>query len=206
MNVEEKVSAYKEMFEKIAKSVARDQPTVEWEDLSQEMMIVVLTKEDIPGPEEATAYNFFFKVAKMYASKMRAQHLTISPQYHYRQSDVRKILESSFYYSEWQNGYVPEDDPSEYRHSDSIIARADVAWAIELLDAEAQNIILGRFRDGIIPAQATPEYRKLDRALRKLTDIINSYKRPNPTDGPGSRRAISNVHAKFLIDQERDGK
>lgn len=200
-------AAFRDVIDKVTKSVCKDFPDLEAEDLSQELYLAVLTHRDkIPMPDEdndPTA--LILVIAKQYARKNRTQALSLSAQYNYRQSDVRKILEESmWYYTEWPEGWTPEDDPSEYRHMDSVIARADIAWAIDYLPAHYKDAILTRFRDGIIPQQATPEYRKLDRSLRKLTDILNQYKRERPADGPGTRRVVSNATARFMIDKQSD--
>lgn len=207
MDAADRCLAFRDIIDRVSKSVCKDFPDLEVEDLSQELYLAVLTHRDtIPTPDEdndPTA--LILHIAKIYARKNRAQGLTVSAQYNYRQSDVRKILEESmWFYSQWSEGYVPEDDPSEYRHSDSIIARADISWAIERLPEHYKEAILNRFKLGMIPQQATPEYRKLDRSLRKLTDILNSYKRDRPADGPGTRRVISNATARFIIDGQSD--
>lgn len=207
MDAANRCAAFRDIIDRVTKSVAKDFPDLEPEDLSQELYLAVLTHRDkIPEPDEdndPTA--LILHIAKIYARKNRTQALTLSPQYSYRQSDVRKILEESmWYYSQWNDGYTPDDDPSEYKHSDNVIARADIAWAIDFLPAHYKDAILARFRDGILPQQATPEYRKLDRSLRKLTDILNSYKRDRPADGPGTRRVITNATARFMIDKQSD--
>jgi len=203
VNIKQRVENFKEPIEKVARTVAKDFPDVEWEDLSQELYCIIIEHTDIPEPEDGDPYPTLFGAAKIIARKIRAQHLDISPQYTYRQSDVRRILESSMYYDLWQSGWTPEDDPSEYSHSDAIITRMDVTWAITLLSVDYRDAILSRYRDGVVPQHATPEYKRLDRALRKLTDTINNYKRPHP-EGPGSRKAISNAHAQYITDTQWD--
>lgn len=203
----DRCAAFRDVIDKVSKSVCKDFPDLELEDLSQELYLAVLTHRDtIPLPDEDNDQGaLILYLAKNYARKNRAVGLTVSAQYNYRQSDVRKILEESmWYYSQWSDGYIPEDDVSEYRHADSIIARADIAWAIDRLPEHYKEAILDRFKRGIIPQQMTPEYRKLDRSLRKLTDILNSYKREKSADGPGTRRVISNATARFIIDGHSD--
>lgn len=207
MDAANRCAAFREVIEKVSRSVVKDFPDLEYDDLTQELYLAVLTHRDtIPEPSaEDDQSNLILHIAKNYARKNRTQALNLSPQYNYRQSDVRKILEESmWYYSQWTDGYTPEDDPSEYRQIDPIIARSDIAWAIDFLPSHYKNAIIGRFKEGMIPQTGTAEYSRLDRALRKLTDILNSYKRERPQDGPGTRKVITNATARFIIDKQSD--
>lgn len=199
----EEVLQKKEIVEQAARFVAKDYPDIETDDIAQELYIILLQKPELLEREDDSLTSFLYGAARIIGKKIRGVHLYLSPQYSYRTSDVRRILETTFDYSEWQGGFTPGDDYSEYDDND-IVMRVDVKWAFELMREDQQQAVLSRYRDGVIPNSATPERRTLDRAVSRLTEILNTYSRGEDYEGPGNREVMSNAKARYVLDKQWD--
>lgn len=202
MNNQERVEAFRPLIEKFAMGAARNFPDVDWEDVAQELYVLILKNEKLLPPDEvgSTAGTVLWFAAKRCARAQRAEHLYITSQYSYTVSDVRNLLEDNFDRAGWQGGHVPEDAVSE-SGSDDISMRADIAWAYDMLPDNHKESILRRYGAMEIPQSASPEGRLLRRAIDRLVDVLNSFSRGS-TEGPGNRRVMSNASAGWLIDNQ----
>ncbi len=99
-------SVWQSRVERTAKYVSRDFPDVESEDLIQEMYEFVL-RRGWTNPNDESITIILKRVAMTKAMMLRTQHLTVSPQYSYRPSEVRSILENVFDHENWPRRSVP---------------------------------------------------------------------------------------------------
>lgn len=104
----------------------------------------------------------------------------------YETDDVVKILEDAF------PGDTPEDE-------DGMAAAGDIRWAFTQLSHDYQYRILERFRHGIIRPHDSNERAQLNRAVRKLADILNTWNLSYGHEGPGARKVISNAQAQSAL-------
>lgn len=92
--------------ERTAKYVSKDFPDVEAEDLIQEMYEFVW-RRGWTNPDDESITIILKRVGMTKAMELRTQHLTVSPQYSYRPSEVRAILENVFDHEDWPRRSVP---------------------------------------------------------------------------------------------------
>lgn len=213
-------------IDRIARKVAKDYPDIDWEDVRQELVVFVLTngpsiklREDGGNPSK-----FLELVAQTYCGKQRAQHLSLSPQYAYRPSDVKLILETAFQADDIPNAYVPDDarhplsntfnifdtegaftvrDRDPFHEPDAMEVASDVKAALLRLKIDDKEAIFSRYVLNIIPDNASWERKKLNRAINRLTHTLNTYRGKGPND-VRSRRAISNAGARARISEGYD--
>lgn len=190
------------LIARTARRVSSDFPNVDYDDIYLHLWGYVINQREYVHPKKPGVAKVVAKEAKKQAWKYRAEHLRQTAQYSYRTDDVREILETTFHYSEWAEGYVPGDAVSKDAGA-AIEVRADISWGIELLPPNYQNVIFKRYRDKIdIPAD-TNERRQLNRAIERLATVLNCYTPGKlPRQGPGNRRAISNAQARFIIEEQ----
>lgn len=197
---------WEKVIEKISHKVARDFPDVEKEDLSQHLWQFVLEvkQRKTLEPHEDGAFSLLYIIARRYAWSMRKEHLTLSPQYSYRTSDVRRILETQFDHIDWDITYVPEDAQS-LRGDDSIEISAEIAWGLKRLRRRNEryyDAIIRRYRDGIIPDNNSNERKRMNKGIEMLAEILNWYY--HPEDVIGARPIINNATARYLIKESWD--
>jgi len=188
------------IIDSLAKSVAKDYPDIDWEDLRQEMAIFVVKngksiklKEDGGNPRWLME-----RVAKQAAKEIRTQHLILTAQYAYRPSDVKEILETAFNPEARESSYVPEDAVS-LDGIDSLQISSDVMAAYELLKPEWKEVIFRRYALNQIPSNETYERKKLNKAINELTYRLNTYRgstkdRRKILSNAGARAAYSEVY------------
>lgn len=188
------------VVEKIGKFVARDFPGIEWEDLTQDIWVHLLEREQkgpLPSPDADGVMRALKREAERIAWRRRKEDLRSTSQYDYRPSDVRRILETSFNYMDWPRGPVPDDAKSD----DGLAAfdiRSDISAGLDRLSQSHRNAILGRYRDGNM-STGDAQKKMLYRAVDALTDILNTYR------GRLNRRAVSNARAGHIVRQSEEG-
>lgn len=100
-------------IDRVARNVSSDYPDIDWEDVRQELVVFVLENgQSIKMYDEGgNPRRLLILVANSYAKKLRTQHMSLTPQYAYRPSDVKLILETAFF------GYAPSNYvPDDARH------------------------------------------------------------------------------------------
>ncbi|OKI54561.1 hypothetical protein [Micromonospora sp. CB01531] len=187
------LEAFDDVVAKISHSVARDSPCVDSEDISQHLYLTILqNREHFKNPDAAGVTNALWRIAKQYATQLRAEALHLSPQYAYCTEDVRKILEHTFDQSEWYDTRVPEDARSIKDSADELDLQSDIKWGWSQLHTEDQRLVFRRY--ALKEDFGDSERRKFNRAIEKLVDVVNTYPRPG-----FPRRAMTNTRAQHVI-------
>lgn len=187
------------LIERVAKQVASDYPDVSWEDIRGGLCIFVIENEkSIKTREEGGNPNWLLKrVAGTLCKNERVGQLSLSPQYAYRPSDVSKILETAFSVEFIDKTHVPEDAVSMKSGTDEIEIASDIRDAYTRLPLDLKQTIFRRFALGEIPDNASYERKKLNKAVKELTRILNNYRGRGPFTG--RRNVLSNSAAHAVI-------
>lgn len=187
------LEAFDDLVAKISKTVARDFPGVDADDLSQHLFLTIIEhRKNFKSPDHAGVTNALWRIAKGYALRLRSEALHLSPQYAYRPSDVRKILEHTFNKEEWYDTHVPEDAVSIKDSADELDLQSDIKWAWSQLDLRERRLIFERY--ALKEELGDADRRKFNRAIEKLVDVVNTFPRPGHP-----RRAMSNSRAQHVI-------
>jgi DNA-directed RNA polymerase specialized sigma24 family protein len=226
MEVKSMAATYDDLAEdidRVARNVASDYPDIDWQDLRQELALFVLERgKSIKLRDQGgNPKRLLVLVANDYCKKLRTQHMSLSPQYAYRPTDIVQILDTAFFDSP-DNGYVPDDarsplsktfniyDPNGYFRAESIDpfhendfldVASDVKAAIKKLKPELREALYDRFVLQKHPDNNSYERKRLNKAVNELTLKLNWY-RGNVTD---RRKAISNAGAKAAISESYEG-
>lgn len=186
-------SRWNDVVTRVSVSVARDFPDSDSEDIAQHLWVVLLEKQEkFKDPDGAGVVGALFQIAKAHGMKLRSQALHISPQYAYRTTDIKRILETVFDRTKWMGGWVPEDAESIKDSADALDLQSDISWGVTQLPEADRQVLGKRFvaRDELEEA----ERKRLQRAIEKLTDIVNTYPRPGHP-----RRSMTNARAGYII-------
>ena len=194
MMTDEEATQWDRLIRRAVRFVTSDFPDVSYEDLVQDMWCHVL---ESPGldPNINGVSTFLTKRARKMAWDIRTDQLYHSDQYSYRTSDVRRLLEDVFDYELWNGGWVPEDARSDGDAMAPVELRADVKAAFTFLLPQYQSAIIARYQLGIEPAPESSQRRTLDRAVQRLTRLMNTHYNRRPR-----RRVISNAEAASIIE------
>lgn len=193
---EQEALAWSRLIDKVAHGAARDFPDSSIEDITQALWITLLESQSrgkLLDTEEEYAESALWFAAKSAAWKERKEHLTISPQYGYRTSDIRGLLENFFNREEWMNSYTPEDAESELGDV-GLEMQSDLSRAWDRLKPQYKVLIFTRF--GL---KENVDSKKLSRAISRMADILNTYQPPRRHNGPGRRKVISNARAQYEL-------
>jgi DNA-directed RNA polymerase specialized sigma24 family protein len=192
-----------EVIDRVARSVAKDYPDIEWEDVRQELVVFVLQHgKSIKLREEGGNPKWLLeRVAQTYAKKNRTQHLILTSQYAYRPSDVKQILETAFMPEQRENTYVPED-ASSLDGIDSLQISSDVMAAYELLKPDMKEVLFRRYALNQVPSNETYERKRLNKAINELTLKLNSYR----GSARNRRKVLSNAGARAAISEVYEGQ
>lgn len=198
-NAAEMVEELLPLIEKIARNVAADYPDVQWEDIRSGLCIFVMENaKSIKLREEGGNPNWLLKrVAGTLCKDERAQQHRTSVQYQYRPSDVSKILETAFSVEHLDKTFVPEDAESLKSGSDEIEIGSDIRDGYGRLPLDLKQAIFKRYALGEIPDNASYDRKKLNKAIKELTRIVNNYRGRGPFTG--RRNVMSNASAHAVI-------
>lgn len=191
-----------EMIDRVARFVAKDYPDIDWEDVRQELaLFVVQNGKSIKLREEGGNPKWLLeRVAQMYCKNVRAQHLILSPQYAYKPSDVKEILETVFNREDVENIHIPEDAVSLDR-IDSLDISSDILAAYDRLKPELKEAIFRRYALKQTPGNETYERKKLNKAINELTHKLNQFRGKDPD----RRRVLSNAGARAAVSELYEG-
>jgi len=175
-----------------ARRVAAQWPgTVEKEDLEQEIIVHLLER---PGalerlfeePNPQVRQSFLIKMGHQIASDMQADYDRFSGNYLYDAGQVRGFLERQL--------WLTEEEQS--------VETLDLEEALgNLADKNSAYYaaVVNRFVHGIIPHTTdSGSFKRIERAVEALTDLMNRIGQERErryTEGPGSRKAMSNAQA-----------
>lgn len=185
-------------IETLSRVVASDYPDIDWRDIRQHLCEFILIKGEAFKIEGSGwgAKKILKKVADQYCKDERTQQNYLSAQYSYRPSDVMKILETAWDLVEIDKTYVPEDAVSIKSASDPLDLAADVRQAYDSLNDDLRLSIFTRYALGVVPENASYERKKLNKAVKELTRILNGYRGKQL---PTRRRVVSNSTATAII-------
>lgn len=197
MNAAEMVEELLPLIERVAKQVASDYPDVEWEDIRAGLCIFVMENaKSIKLRDEGGNPNWLLKrVAGTLCKEERAQQHRVSVQYSYRPSDVSRILETAFSVEHLDKTHVPDDAVSLKSGNDAVEVALDIRDAYNRLPVDLRQSIFRRYALGEIPDNASYERKKLNKAVRELTRILNSYRGRGPFIGRRTVMSNSAAHA-----------
>jgi DNA-directed RNA polymerase specialized sigma24 family protein len=192
-------------IDRVARKVASDYPDMDWEDVRQELALFVITNgKSIKLRHEGGNPRWLLtRVAQTYCKDQRTQHLTLSPQYAYKPSDVKEILEHAFTAEVITEIKDFDDGREDLMGFDLITVASDVRNAYEKLKPELKVAIFKRYALKEIPERDSYDRKRLTQAIKELTHKLNTYK-GGSFNGYG-RRAISNAGARARISEVYEG-
>lgn len=193
----EEALVWDDLIIKVVKWTAWDFPDIDQDEVRQNLWEFILSRPKV-DPDRRGVTTMLQKYATRRAWDQRKEQLYYSPQYSYRTSDVRKLLETAFFYLTWQDGFVPDDALS----ADGMAAldiRADITQAIQKMrPPQYRKAIIERYRDGVEHPPGSKERRVLNRAVQRLTTTLNwyyPYVRHN-------RKVVPNSTARQMIENQ----
>lgn len=204
MNKQEKYSRWEDLVSRTARFVARDFPEVDEEDLFQDVMLEVLTNDKLVNPDDFGMPTALSRFATKKAWEYRTQGLYLSVQYAYRPSDVKRILQTVFLDEGARFTYQPEDMESFYE-DDRLVANSDIKYAFDRLPPQYKEIIFKVFALKWEFDNNSAERKRLNRAIDRMVQILNTYNKQYEYHGPGARKAISNATARSIINRQENG-
>jgi hypothetical protein len=104
---------------------------------------------------------------------------------YYYVEDISSILETAF------DGSAGDEA--------SMIVSSDFRWAFDQLSDSYQYRILERYQHSVVRPHDSPERAQLNRAVRKLADVLNTWNRYHNHVGTGSREVWSNARSRAEI-------
>lgn len=210
-------------IDRVAKNVASDYPDIDWEDVRQELALFVLEHgKSIKLRDEGGNPRWLLdRVANEYCKRLRTQHMTLTPQYAYRPSDIVKIMETAFL-DNGPSGYVPDDarsplsktfnlyDPNGYFRAESIDpfhevdfteVSSDIKTTIKKLKPELRDALYRRYVLQEIPHNNSYQRKRLNKAVNELTRKLNWYR-----GSEDRRKAMTNSAARARLSEVYEGK
>jgi DNA-directed RNA polymerase specialized sigma24 family protein len=179
-------------MERTAKAEARKYNGIlDWQDIVQEASLRYLTCRERVLAEVAAPNSYLRALVRNTAFDMADKELHARCQYTYTVSTVRKILETMNLLIEDMN------DPMTIQ---VVEMRSDVKTCMKELPEDMQLAILKRYGANIIPGNGSSERKKLNRAVDRLTDIMNFYQ--GDQQFVGTRKVVSNAHARAIFSED----
>jgi hypothetical protein len=198
---EYQIDEWMPLVKQAAKAVANDFPDSEQADLEQacwEGLLRYQRRGKLLAPDESYSHSTLRFLAKTVASRTRAEHLTISPQYAYRTSDITDLLGYFFEPEYWSHMPVPEDAESELGNVGMEMG-ADLSRAWDNLTLEDKRTIFSKFALG---DRVDP--KRLSRVVGRMAKFLNEYQPPQHGH-TGSRKVITNATARYIISDLDNG-
>lgn len=111
---------------------------------------------------------------------------------YYYTADVTEILDKAF---------LGEPDDEQ-----QMVVNSDFRWAFDQLSDAYRYRILERYQHSVTRPADSPERAQLNRAIRKLAEILNTWNRNYQYEGTGAREVWSNARsAKEIRDNNSGG-
>lgn len=175
-----------------ARRVAGQWPTtVEKEDLEQDIVLHLLTRPGVLArlfeePEQQVRQAFLIKVGHQLASKQQQDYDRFSGNYLYDAAEVRGLVERQV----WLTESKPSAEKLDLEEALGLLAEKNSRYYASLVN---------RFVHEIVPDTSdTAEFNRIQRGIESLTELMNrigAERKRTYTEGPGSRKAISNASA-----------
>lgn len=201
---------------RVARKVANRYRAVEPDDLAQELFLEAWRA----GKRIEDRERWLSAAAENLANDMHERTMKCRgwSQYEYTSAMVRKILEYSFTYTNWERIPLPDSARSAPRSAravwdeavqadvfqsipdptDARDVAADVQNALDMISYDDRVRIVKRYKYGEKPAKGA-ETTALYRAVDRLTTKLNSYKGIQQQQSMVGRRAMTNAAAMARI-------
>lgn len=195
-------------IDKSAKRIARDWPGIDAEDIAQEMVLKVCENwdaslKDQDGPtRRRMALGLAELRGKQYAAGERYEYQQSTSEWIYTPQEVRGLLAEYFLIDGW------EDAPRRPNRTETVaadgvsVALMDIRKAYEAAPERDQTLIMRAYQSH--ESLPDTDYRALRRAVDRLAQALNRKVTEAQAfaaavhDGPGSRKAVSNAHARTI--------
>lgn len=170
----EEALVWDDLILKIVRWAAYDFPDMDKDELRQNLWEYILSHPKI-DPDRQGVTSLLQGITKKKCWDQRKEQLQYSVQYSYRTTDVRKLLETAFFYLDWHDGFVP-DDAVSIDHMAAYDIRADITQALQKMrPAPYRDAIIERYRDGVEHPPGSKERQRLNRGVQRLTMTLNWY-------------------------------
>lgn len=201
---------------RVARKTANRYRAVEPDDLAQELFLEAWRA----GSKIEDREKWLNSAAENIASDMHEKTMKCRgwSQYEYTSAMVRKVLEYSFTYKNWESIPLPDSARSAPRTAravwdeeaqadvyqsipdptDARDVAADVQKALDLISYDDRVRIIKRYKYGEKPAKGA-ETTALYRAVDRLTTKLNSYKGIKQQTSMVGRKALTNAAAQARI-------
>lgn len=204
-----------------AKTTAREwDGIIETDDAEQEIWVRLLESPsslaEISGMDQAARVSALTRIGRQIGSGYRDDYGYFSGNYQYSANEVREMLDRGALEANPTDGDFGSDMPPIWEYEASIIQqfeRTDTETATQRIDLalgmrglrDAASpyfaIIVNKFRNGIGPDHWKTTTRAVD-ALTHEMNRVNTRRKANYEQGPGTRKAMSNDQAQKLTRNE----
>ena len=185
---------------------------VEWEevievdDLQQEMWVHVLQRKyvaDLLGMDKPARAKVLRMIAEHICRAERDRYHYFSGNFYYSTREVRKLLRDGELSPDWEGDIKsPRYDPDKVTNTkgqmdDYVCSVRDLNAAYAVLareDSAYYADITNRYVHNLGPGDST-ERNRVQRAVDKLTRIMNRLHRTPRYEGPGTRKVVANHQA-----------
>jgi hypothetical protein len=190
------------MAESVGRSVARDYPGVDAEDISAEALTKLMdNRPKADDPSAGYVKRILQRYGATYAATQRYQRIVETSQYIYTPNEIKALLEHCYYDpAAWDVPTGKDDWLSAEIDGRSIgISLMDITVGMEKIKAEYRSALEKKFYLG-----EDVHHQRVTRALDSLTRAINRIvaKTGKGDGGPGSRNAMSNSKARYVTRSE----
>lgn len=195
---------------KVGRSVARDYPGVDAEDIASEALTRLMTdgiKESDPTPDYVFAV--LNRHGRAYAAKERYDFIIGTAQYVYTPREIRALMETCYFDpNAWTAPTGKEDYLSAEIGGNSIVCSLiDIKTAMGNIKPAYKRVIERRFYEGDDSMHRKDVTRAIDALTRSVNRIVSRH--GYAAEGLGSREVMSNDRAvnvtrSTLYDDTRD--
>jgi hypothetical protein len=199
----EEVAKWDDLITRVSRSVSRDFPDLETDDLYQDLWEDLLTGDHHIYLDEPWIKAHLLRRGRWVAWERRRENLQWSSQYTYRPSDIRLMLKTVFRQEDWDKIFLPGDATEEENRSARLDMAVDLSWALDQLSDAHYAVIKEHYGDQVVFARDSAESKMLYRAELRLTDVLNTYRGKQSPKIP--RRTMSNAKANYILQELTDG-
>lgn len=210
------ITEAQQIVQRVADSLADEWPGIAAEDIAGAINEFLVKRwADITGRDlseeqlKAVVYGFAKREGKAYCTAERYAFQSLSAEWIYTPKEVRTVLTEYFFHTggDWVEP-VKRPNRDEYLESDSVsIPVMDMKAAFESLSKKDAELIVRHY--GYAESLNATDRKRLQRAVETITKFLNRgvldrFDHSNH-EGPGSRRAMKNSHARFITDEINEG-
>lgn len=200
MDKNEFYARYEGDVSKVSRSLARSNPGMDTEDISQQIWLVLFDRTPgqfavLTDAEPDFVGQVIYRAGHDYCATERYYYTFHSAEYVYTPDDVRTLLGEAFFNPvAWETTPLKEKEIS-ITSGGLCIPLMDIRTAFNALDSDDQKVVRERYEFGI-PGDATERSRVM-RAVDRMTRTINRniVLGKKEHEGIGSRTATTNAAA-----------